>query len=281
MNVRWWPLAAVLLGLSAPAAAGEAERSLPLGFEILVGFPATAGEAAASTVVVPGFVIPLDGPEGARDAASERSTALAQAVERLWATFRLDPGRRLQSSRLAALAPGRHLDLPSPAGLGLEARATLTTFDDEAAHLQVTVRRAGRVLADSAVRVKRGGRVVVGGMGGPEAPYVFVVVEAAAAGQPAVPRLDSGITAPELVHKVTPAYPPEAKQAGVTGVVVLEAQIGVDGLVEAVRVTRGAYPRLDDAAVAAVRQWRFAPARGAGGRPVPVLFTVTLRFALQ
>jgi TonB family protein len=274
-------LAAVLLVLSAPATADESGRSLPLGFEILVGFPATASEAGASTVVVPGFVIPLDGPEDARDAASERSTALAQAVERLWATFRLDPARRLQSSRLAALEPGRRLELPSPPGLGLEASATLVGFDLEAAQLQVTLRRAGRVLADSAVRVKRGGRVVVGGMDGVEAPYVFVVVEAAAVGQPAVARLDSGADGPKLLHKVTPTYPPEAKQAGVSGIVVLEAQIGLDGQVEAVRVARGADPRLDDAAVAALRQWRFAPVRGADGAPVRVLFTVTLRFVLQ
>ena len=36
-----------------------------------------------------------------------------------------------------------------------------------------------------------------------------------------------------------------------------------------------------DAAVAAVRQWRFKPARRADGQPVRVLFTVTIRFALQ
>lgn len=108
-----------------------------------------------------------------------------------------------------------------------------------------------------------------------------MVVEAAAVGQPAVARLDAGVTAPELVHKVAPLYPLEAKQAGVSGVVVVETQIGLDGRVEAVRVARGADARLDDAAVAAVRQWRYRPARGAGGNPVRVLFTVTLRFALR
>ncbi|MCM2254112.1 MAG: energy transducer TonB [Vicinamibacteria bacterium] len=272
---------AIALALTAPPAAADSEKSLPVGFEIVVGFPAAASEAAASTVVVPGFVIPLDGPEDARAAASERSTGLAQAVERLWATFRLDPARRPQSSRLALLAAGRRLELPSPAGIGLEASATLATFDDDAASLQVIVRRAGRVLADTAVRVKRGGRAVVGGMDGVEAPYVFVVVEAAAVGQPAVARLDDSVTAPELVHKLAPQYPLEARQAGVSGAVVLEAQIGLDGRVEAVRVARGADARLDEAAVAAVRQWRFKPARGGDGRPTRVLFTVTLRFALQ
>lgn len=271
---------AIALALAGPTAAGT-EKSLPVGFEILVGFPAAASEAAASAVVVPGFVIPLDGPDSVREAASQRSTGLAQAVDRLWATFRLDPARRPQSSRLALLAAGGRVELPSPAGLGLAASATLTTFDDVGADLQVVVRRAGRVLADTAVRVKRGGRVVVGGMGGVEAPYVFVVVEAAATGQPAVPRLEDGVSPPELVHKVTPDYPLEAKREGVSGAVVLEAQIGLDGQVEAVRVARGADARLDEAAVAAVRQWRFRPARGADGKPARVLFTVTLRFALQ
>jgi protein TonB len=39
-------------------------------------------------------------------------------------------------------------------------------------------------------------------------------------------------------------------------------------------------PLLDDAAVAAVRQWRFTPAL-LNGEPVPVVMTVTVNFKLQ
>jgi len=46
-------------------------------------------------------------------------------------------------------------------------------------------------------------------------------------------------------------------------------------------VQQGADPRLDKAALDAVRKWTYKPARDAKGKPVAVIFTVTIRFALQ
>jgi protein TonB len=65
----------------------------------------------------------------------------------------------------------------------------------------------------------------------------------------------------------------------VQGVVILEAVIGEDGTVQNVRVLRSK-PLLDDAAVEAVRQWRFTPTL-LNGQPVPVVMTVTVAFTLN
>jgi protein TonB len=65
----------------------------------------------------------------------------------------------------------------------------------------------------------------------------------------------------------------------VEGVVILEAVISEDGSVQDVRVLRSK-ALLDDAAVEAVRQWRFTPTL-LGGQPVPVVMTVTVSFTLK
>jgi periplasmic protein TonB len=77
---------------------------------------------------------------------------------------------------------------------------------------------------------------------------------------------------------VAPEYPDLARQARVTGIVILEAVIGPDGKVGTVSVLRGV-PMLEEAAVNAVRQWVYTPTL-LGGVPVPVIMTITLRFSL-
>lgn len=84
---------------------------------------------------------------------------------------------------------------------------------------------------------------------------------------------------PAKVHHVPPIYPRIAQDARVSGIVILEAIIGVDGRVQDVRVVRSK-PLLDQAAIDAVRQWRFTPTL-LNGVPVPVILTVTVNFALQ
>jgi protein TonB len=75
------------------------------------------------------------------------------------------------------------------------------------------------------------------------------------------------------------AYPPEAMAARVEGVVILEFAIAEDGRVSDTRIVRST-PMLDDAAVAAVRQWEFSAAR----RFATVLRgtqTIAMRFSLR
>jgi len=92
-------------------------------------------------------------------------------------------------------------------------------------------------------------------------------------------RLHSGIQAPSKIHHVAPIYPSIAVAARREGTVILEAILAVDGTVTSLRVLRSV-PLLDDAAMEAVRQWRFTPTR-LNGQPVAVVMTVTVTFTLK
>jgi TonB family protein len=103
---------------------------------------------------------------------------------------------------------------------------------------------------------------------------------AGAAQPPAQPvRIGQGIPPPQKTKDVRPVYPRDAQAARVSGVVVIEATIGEDGKVRDAVVLRS-IPLLDQASIDAVRQWEFTPTV-VDGRPVPVIMTVTVNFALQ
>src|SRR5271167_2224384 len=61
-----------------------------------------------------------------------------------------------------------------------------------------------------------------------------------------------------LIYKVQPTYPPLARQARVQGTVVLQAVIDKDGSIKDLTVTSG-HPMLVQAALDAVKQWRYKP----------------------
>jgi len=88
-----------------------------------------------------------------------------------------------------------------------------------------------------------------------------------------------GIREPKKVFNVLPEYPVFARQAGVQGAVILEAVLDENGNVKSVRVLTSK-PLLDDAAIRAVRQWRYTPTL-LNGIPVPVLMTITVNFQLS
>ena len=92
-------------------------------------------------------------------------------------------------------------------------------------------------------------------------------------------HLHSGMTPPIKTVDVAPVYPAIAQSARVEGVVILEAVIDAQGRVESAKVLRS-IPLLDQAAVEAVRQWRFTAAR-LNGEAVPVVMTVTVNFTLR
>lgn len=87
---------------------------------------------------------------------------------------------------------------------------------------------------------------------------------------------------PALVHRVPPTYPDDARRRDIEGLVVVSAVLDHDGRVEtdSVKIVRS-IPLLDQAALGAVRQWRFRPARDQQGRTVRVLLEVPIRFVLR
>lgn len=92
-------------------------------------------------------------------------------------------------------------------------------------------------------------------------------------------RVGGPIKAPMKVKHVNPVYPEQAQQARVQGVVVCEAVIDRDGKVADAKILRS-IPLLDEAALAALRQWEFEPTL-LNGEPVPIIMTVTVNFSLQ
>jgi protein TonB len=102
----------------------------------------------------------------------------------------------------------------------------------------------------------------------------------APAQKPAGPlRVGGTVVAPAKVRHVTPVYPQIAMSARVEGVVILDAMIGEDGIVRELRVLKS-IPLLDQAALDAVRQWRFTPTL-LNGQPTPVVMTVNVSFKLN
>jgi protein TonB len=75
-------------------------------------------------------------------------------------------------------------------------------------------------------------------------------------------------------------YTDEARRRGATGNVLLEIVVDRDGTVSEVSVRRGLGAGLDERAIEAVRQWKFAPARRLG-EPVDVIVEVVVEFILR
>jgi protein TonB len=93
-------------------------------------------------------------------------------------------------------------------------------------------------------------------------------------------RPGSGITAPRLLKEVRGDYTDEARRSGIAGDVVLEVVVRRDGTVGDVKVLQGLAGGLNEKAIQAVRQWRFAPATRQGA-PVDVIVEVAMEFELR
>jgi TonB family protein len=104
------------------------------------------------------------------------------------------------------------------------------------------------------------------------------VVQASSVQPEKVLELSASAAESGLTHRVEPEYPEEARLQGIQGAVVLEVHIRADGSVEQLKVLSGEAV-LADAAMTAVRQWRFKP-RQVNGQPAEMQTTITLNFRL-
>ncbi|HYM59810.1 MAG TPA: energy transducer TonB [Thermoanaerobaculia bacterium] len=88
------------------------------------------------------------------------------------------------------------------------------------------------------------------------------------------------VKGPQVVRRVDPAYPAEARTSGVTGIVILQILIDKTGVVRQVLPLKELGHGLDEAATDAVKQWRFRPVT-LNDKPVDVVSNLTVRFILR
>src|SRR5262245_19444288 len=99
---------------------------------------------------------------------------------------------------------------------------------------------------------------------------------------PGVVRIGSpGVTIPRLIKDVKPQYTADAMRAKIQGRVMVECVVLTDGTVGDVRVIRSLDVTygLDQEAIKAAKQWKFAPGTR-NGEPVPVMVSIELTFTL-
>jgi periplasmic protein TonB len=179
------------------------------------------------------------------------------------------------------LARLQDIDLPAPT----RARAPVSSASASVAAPELApvvastgiapeTEREGSIGRSSASFVEPPGPGVVEGIGAPIAPP-----------PPVQPRsqeplqIGGSIRPPAKIVNVAPQYPALARASRVQGVVILQATIDSRGNVESATVLRS-IPLLDQAALDAVRQWRFTPTL-LNGMAVPVIMTVTVNFELS
>jgi TonB family protein len=91
-------------------------------------------------------------------------------------------------------------------------------------------------------------------------------------------RVGKNLQEAHLLRRVPPTYPPLAEQSRIEGVVALEVTIDRSGGVAGIQVTSG-HPQLVDAALEAVRQWKYHPTL-LNDQPVEVVSSVEVQFRL-
>ncbi len=92
-------------------------------------------------------------------------------------------------------------------------------------------------------------------------------------------RVSQGVSTGLLIKKVTPNYPPLARQARIQGQVILQAEISKEGTIQNLQLISG-HAMLAPAAIEAVKQWRYKPYL-LNGEPVAVETQVVVNFSLS
>jgi len=116
--------------------------------------------------------------------------------------------------------------------------------------------------------------------GEPMPPLQLAISSPPAPGQmPRKVNISAGVAAGLIVSKTQPLYPIDAKKAGVSGTVVLQATIGTDGTIENLKVVSGPQ-MLQQATLDAVKSWRYRPYL-LNGEPVEVSTTINVIFTLS
>lgn len=115
----------------------------------------------------------------------------------------------------------------------------------------------------------------------PSADLVVGIPAAPPPTEPAAPIHAGWASPPVKTYAPPPQYTEPARRARIQGVVIVQAIIDEQGNVSHVKLLEGLPLGLDQAALDAIRQWRFEPARMTDGRPVAVYYTLTVNFELR
>lgn len=262
-------LDALCLAVTTPAEQSSTEE-LTTYYELLVGKPQAEGIEEPSVSIVPGTVV-LAEPE-----FTTLSRDLGLLREKLAETYRLGPVQSAAAARLE-LRPGEQKSLPTPfAELGAE--LTLVGWNADVATYRVRLEESGKILAEPTVAIRIGGRAVVATRDGERAPYAFVVL---APRYPLPRHVGGSVPEPRRIEAVAPIYPEGARKARVQGKVLLDCSIGRDGRVTRIDVLKAQPDGLTEAAIDAVRRWRYEPVRDEEGHPVETTMTITINFRLE
>jgi periplasmic protein TonB len=117
-------------------------------------------------------------------------------------------------------------------------------------------------------------------MSGPDNPFGHGThPDVRQAAPPSTQHVSSGVMRGMLIEKVVPTYPAIARATRTSGAVVLQATISRTGTIENLRVMSGP-PMLRQAALDAVKQWRYRPYM-LNGQPVEVETAVEVDFKLD
>jgi protein TonB len=140
---------------------------------------------------------------------------------------------------------------------------------------------AGGVVGGMPGGVPGGPGGVLGSLGGisAAAPPPPPVKEAPKPATPSRIRVGGNVQAANLIKKVTPQYPPLAKQARIQGTVRFTAIIGKDGTIQNLQLVSG-HPLLVPAATEAVKQWIYKPTL-LNNEPVEVITQIDVNFTLS
>ncbi len=271
-------LLATLFLLTTPLLARDDVLSTEVS--LLIGRPG-AIDTSQGVLVVPGTVIPVSRVGGESDdfrAGESSSARLLDVAEDLKRSLRLSEVE-IRYRMPLHLEVDVAKDLPAPASTSdVHVSVKLLGFNDLSATYEVQFYSGSTVIADTPLTVELGQPAVVGGLDGDEAPYLFLVLEPSRQ-QDAV-KLTDDMKPPIAIHKVGPAYPEESRKARITGAVVLQTIIDVEGRITDTKVLKSPAADLAEAAVEAIRTWRFEPAR-LNGEPVAVYYNLTVNFRLK
>lgn len=96
-----------------------------------------------------------------------------------------------------------------------------------------------------------------------------------------VPAIAQTKTEPPVpVRTIAPDYPSELRREGVSGLVMVKCSIDVQGNVAEVEVEKSSNAAFEKPAIAAVKKWKFKPAKQ-DGNPVAIKVSIPIKFVFE